>query len=338
MSSLGTGAGTVKPLHLHNSEDTDQSGAPTVTGSSSTSHSPHAFTPSTQRSQFSGNPLLYSSPVSDSHTARETWRSGVGSRPVPPGQGRSSERAAGEGGFSGRQTSTNVKLDYDEENLPAVLEGETGVLLRGNLDGDGLGDYKQGWQEHQHQNQYGSYSDIEQAETAAQPDSLVLLKPDYFMKRPVESYGAHTKEQDVKDATGREGSKKSSLKHTPRNFASRVTDPTSGLPPMAEWKSFNTAESSSNTDHPREGAGPLRRTPREHALHGSPRRQGILQNKVSDSDGDASPLNTARSRGTVTFANPKSPTPEEELTNIRDRLKHFHNQKQKLRYDQLLSF
>ena len=277
---------------------------------------------------------MYSSPVSDSNTARETWRSGIGSRPVPPGQGKSSEREAGEGGFSGRKTNTNVKLDYEEGNLPTVLEGETGVLLRGNLDGDGLGEYKQGKQKQQ-QHQYGSYTDIEQAETVAGSDPFVLLKPDYFMKRPVASSELQPKGQEEKDSGGRESFKKSSLKHTPRNFASQATDPTSGLPPMAEWKSFNTAESSSNTDHLREGVGPLRRTPREHALHGSPRRQGILHNKVSDSDGDASPLNTARSRGTVTFANPKSPTPEEELTNIRDRLKHFHNQKQKLRYTRI---
>ncbi|GFR92395.1 protein SFI1 homolog [Elysia marginata] len=331
VSSMGTVEGTVKPLHLHNSEDTDQSGAPTATGSSSTTHSPHAFTPSTQRSQFSGNPLLYSSPVSESNTARETWRSNVGSRPVPPGQGRGGDRAAGEGGFSGRKTSTNVRLEYDEENFPSALSGDTGVLLRGNLDGDGLGDARPGRRKQQ-QHQYGSYSDIEQAQTAAGPDPFVLLKPDYFMKKPVASSGgSEPKQQEERDYGGKESSKKSSLKHTPRNFASHVTDPTSGLPPMAEWKSFNTAESSSNTEHHREGLGSLRRTPREHALHGSPRRHGILHNKVSDSDGDASPLNTARSRGTVTFANPKSPTPEEELTNIRDRLKHFHNQKQKLR-------
>ncbi|RUS87486.1 hypothetical protein EGW08_004740, partial [Elysia chlorotica] len=324
VSSAGAGEAAVKPLHLHNSEDTDQSGAPTATGSSSTSHSPHAFTPSTQRSQFSGNPLLYSSPVSDNNTARDTWRSAVGSRPVPSGGGRSSEMAAGEGGFSGK-ANTNVRLNYDEENLPTVLEGETGVLLRGNLDGDGLGDFNKARQKQQ--DQYGSYSDIQKAQTASDSDPFVLLKPDYFMKKPVASSELQLKEQE-KDSGGKEIVKKSSLKHTPRNFASQVTDPTSGLPPMAEWKSFNTAESSFNTDYHREYVAPLRRTPREHA---SPRRQGILHNKVSDSDGDASPLNTARSRGTVTFANPKSPTPEEELTNIRDRLKHFHNQKQKLR-------
>ncbi|GFO21397.1 protein sfi1 homolog, partial [Plakobranchus ocellatus] len=329
-SSLGAGDGdgAVKPLHLHNSEDTDHSGARTGTGSSSASHSPHAFTPSTQRSQFSGNPLLYSSPVS---SARETWRSGVGTRPMPPGQGKESERAAGEGGFSGRKPSTNLRLNYEEGNLPAALDGETGVLLRGNLDGDGLGDYQQSQREQQQQHD-GSSSDNEQVQGNTGKDTFVLLKPEFFMKKPS---GSSSQQLNLAERDSRpETLKKSVLKHTPRNFASQATDPTTGLPPMAEWKSFNTAESSSNPDHMRDGTGSIRRTPREHTLHGSPRRgmpQSILHNKVSDSDGDASPLNTARSRGTVTFANPKSPTPEEELTNIRDRLKHFHNQKQKLR-------
>ena len=75
---------------------------------------------------------------------------------------------------------------------------------------------------------------------------------------------------------------------------------------------------------------PREKTPRENF---SPRRgvpPGILH-KVSDSDAEVSPLNTARSRGTVTFASPKEPTPEEEIINIRDKLKHFSQQKQKLK-------
>ena len=60
--------------------------------------------------------------------------------------------------------------------------------------------------------------------------------------------------------------------------------------------------------------------------------QGILLVKGADSDADVSPLNTARSRGTVTFASPKTPSPAEELRSIRDRLRHFKEQKKKLRW------
>ena len=61
------------------------------------------------------------------------------------------------------------------------------------------------------------------------------------------------------------------------------------------------------------------------------RLQGILLVKGAESDADVSPLNTARSRGTVTFASPKALSPAEELRHIRDRLRHFKEQKKKLR-------
>ncbi|KAL8609835.1 hypothetical protein ACOMHN_020670 [Nucella lapillus] len=80
------------------------------------------------------------------------------------------------------------------------------------------------------------------------------------------------------------------------------------------------------------------RSPRKSGGGGSARDregeklQGILLVKGADSDTDVSPLNTARSRGTVTFASPKTPSPTEELRSIRDRLLHFKEQKKKLRH------
>ena len=65
-------------------------------------------------------------------------------------------------------------------------------------------------------------------------------------------------------------------------------------------------------------------------LSGNVKQTGILH-RVCESEPEVSPLNTARSRGTVTFASPKSPTPEEEIVNIRDRLRHFSQQKDKLK-------
>jgi hypothetical protein len=71
----------------------------------------------------------------------------------------------------------------------------------------------------------------------------------------------------------------------------------------------------------------------EEPGRGAEKLQGILlvKGSVGDSDGDVSLLNTARSRGTVTFASPRMPSAAEELKTIRDRLQAFKEQRKKLR-------
>ncbi|XP_012939858.1 protein SFI1 homolog [Aplysia californica] len=320
-STLGTAENGVKPLILSNS-DTEPSGA--VTGSS-TSHSPHMFTPSTQRSQFSGNPLLYSSPVSEKNTARETGRFvGTSGRPEgnPPWD---SHRSTGSIQTAGVHP------------VPGMLDLNTGssTLLMGNLEGLTLKTSEVAQQAAsgttQRRDQWlHQLSEQSSSPSQTQRENVVLLKPEDFMKKSGgDSMGQKTDALVGQPTAGTIEGRRPNLKRTPRNFAVGESDQSWGLPPVGDFRAISE-QLGAHRDSLKDGQGAIRHTPREMS---SPRRtapQGILH-KVSDSDGDVSPLNTARSRGTVTFASPKSPSPEEEIINIRDRLRHFSQQKEKLR-------
>lgn len=96
-------------------------------------------------------------------------------------------------------------------------------------------------------------------------------------------------------------------------------------PGISRSKGFVPVTTPRTPCSPRKGGGGSAREREGEKL------QGILLVKGVESDVDVSPLNTARSRGTVTFASPKTPSPAEELRHIRDRLRHFKEQKKKLR-------
>ena len=241
---------------------------------------------------------------------------------------------------TGRGPAANLKSGRPEAAsvwssrlpVPGMLDLNTGTsaLLTGNLEGLSLPGMdldnpgNPGLLQHSSP-PAGSHS--QQTGT----EKIVLLKPEDFMKKTVRELSEQKGE--VLTSTTVSGiveSRKPNLKRTPRHYAGE-DDQVWGLPPVSDFRIVEPRRDS------RDGQGIMRHTsghtPREMW---SPRRAappGILHNKVSDSDADVSPLNTARSRGTVTFASPKSPSPEEEIINIRDRLKHFSQQKNKLRYN-----
>ncbi|KAK7500812.1 hypothetical protein BaRGS_00008056 [Batillaria attramentaria] len=143
------------------------------------------------------------------------------------------------------------------------------------------------------------------------PPAHVLMKPEDFLKRRDGTEFPQDVHRDA-DREPQPGSARSSGKnHMP------VTTPRLPTPRMVTPRSPRKTQSGSNSARDRDGD--------------SQKPQGILLVKGGDSDADVSPLNTARSRGTVTFASPKTPSPAEELKQIRDRLRYFKEQKKKLR-------
>ena len=159
-------------------------------------------------------------------------------------------------------------------------------------------------------------------------EKIVFLKPEDFMKPPAKASNKQpSSDSDKQHSDNIKKSKKGNIHFIDiaddsSEDQNQVPDMNMGRPPRQTPRDMRTPR---DRPTPREA-----RTPRD----ASPRRPILRQvsGPRGESSEDVSPLNTARSRGTVTFASPKSPTPEEEMVGIRDRLKHFSQQKERLRY------
>ena len=262
-SSTLEGDQFVRPLRFSNSADTDSTARATTTSSAA---SPQHVTPTSQRSQPPGNPLLQSSPISLHGLTGEARqrRSEV-----------DSDKVSGDDGFrssDGEILGGNLTRHTPDDTPPAA--GAVGMTTTTT-----------------------TQPPLSGATPAHGVPPLILMKPEDFMIK--------------KDGTT--------------------------FPPLAEGQGFRSSEPGSSRS---KGFAPVTtpHSPRKGGGGGGPVRdregeklQGILLVKGAESDADVSPLNTARSRGTVTFASPKTPSPAEELRHIRDSLRHFKEQKKKLR-------
>ncbi|XP_076434812.1 uncharacterized protein LOC143274771 [Babylonia areolata] len=252
-SSTPTGHHFLHPLQFSNSADTDSMARATTTSSVS----PQYVTPTSQRSQPPGNPLLQSSPISTHGVLEEIQRSELVS---------DSDKVSAEGFRSSDGEILGGNLTHPASNDTPPVSVSSGTVKH------------------------------PQSGAASHISPLVLMKPEDFMKRR-DGTDFPLEVQRVHDPAS--------------SYAKGVAPKTTPCTPRSPRKS---------------GGGGSARDREGEKL------QGILLVKGADSDADVSPLNTARSRGTVTFASPKTPSPAEELRSIRDRLLHFKEQKKKLRH------